>query len=97
MNYRQFLIQSVIELQTMREVLFTQIVNLAMANELNEIDSTFEIGDAFYFDKKHFESMKDKNVELLLNTLKTVENTIESFININAINDEELNGFLERK
>ena len=81
----------------MREVLFTQIVNLAMANELNEIDITFEIGEAFYFDKKHFESMKDKNVQLLLNTLEVFENTIESFININAINDEELNEFVERK
>ena len=91
MSYRQQLIESINGLQNIREEIFSQILNLSMSGELNDVDKVFDIDEAYNFDIKHFEDSKDVNVIELLKVFTTIDKTIGTMININLISDEELN------
>ncbi len=90
MSYRQQLIESINELQNIREEIFSQILNLSMSGEMNDVDKVFDIGEVYDFDIKYFEDSKDVNVIELLKAFKKIEKTIGTLINLNVISDEEL-------
>lgn len=90
MIYRQQLIESINELQNIREEIFSQILNLSMSGEMNDVDKVFDIGEVYDFDIKYFEDSKDVNVIELLKAFKKIEKTIGTLINLNVISDEEL-------
>jgi hypothetical protein len=90
MSYRKKLIESIKELHNIRVGIFTQIINLSMSQELNDIDKSFDIGEVFHFDIKHFEDSKDINVTELVRLFKNIDETVNTLLNINSISHEEL-------
>lgn len=73
-----------------REIIFSQIINLAMNGEMKEIDNVFEIGETYNFTLKHFDNTKDINVKKLVNLCKKTEQTIFTIMDLNGINENEI-------
>lgn len=90
-TYREQIILSVNNLIEAREIIFEQIVNLAMSNEFKKTHETFEEGESYTFSLKHFERMEDINVQKLVKLCKTTEKTIYTILNINGISEKEVN------
>lgn len=93
--YREKLIMTYNHLLEVHEELLTRIINVGMTGPLVEINETFEKDDQFQFDKEMFRETKDQNLNLLLELHDRVEDTMNSFANINNITQEELDGFEE--
>jgi len=93
--YREKLIMTYNELINFHEELLTRIVNVGMTGELEEVNETFEKDDTFQFDKEMFRGTKDQNLNLLLELHDNLEDTMNSFANINNITQEELDDFEE--
>ena len=74
-----------------REIIFSQIVNIAMFGEMKEIGNVFELGDSYEFKLSHFEDLEDVNVKKLIKLCKKTEKTIFEFLNLNGISENELN------
>ncbi len=90
-NYREQIIETINNLIEARQIIFEQIINLAMSNELNHLEDAFEEGDIYSFSLKHFENMEDENIQNLVKLCKTTEQTIFSLMNLNNVKDEEVN------
>ena len=88
--YREKLIMTYNELITFHEELLTRIINVGMTGELEEINQVFEKDDTFQFDKEMFRETNDGNLNLLLELHDRLEDTMNSFANINNITQEEL-------
>lgn len=89
-DYRNHVIEALQMLASVRNIIFTQIVNIASVGELKEILSVFEEGDSYVFDMDQFENSSDANIIKLMELCKKIENTFESIQNINAVKDEEI-------
>lgn len=90
--YKDQLLQTVDKLFELRHQIFTQVINLSMANEMKEVDDAFEEGDEFQFDIASFEDSSDTNLNLLVDLVKHIQTTHDSLCNINSIafdNDED--------
>jgi hypothetical protein len=74
-----------------RDIIFSQIVNLAMSGEMSCIESTFEIGEEYSFTLSHFEDVEDENVKKLVSLCKKTENTVFSLMNLNGITEKDIN------
>lgn len=74
-----------------RDIIFTQIVNLAMSGELADISTTFEVGEKYNFELAHFKNSKNVNVKKLVSLCKKTEQTIFTLININGLDDKQFN------
>lgn len=92
MENRKLEIIEVIEsLVEARDIIFTQIVNLAMSGEMSHIESAFDIGETYNFTLSHFEDVEDINVQKLVSLCKNAEETVFSLMNLNGINENEIN------
>ena len=74
-----------------RDIVFTQIVNLAMSEELKHLENAFDVGDEYDFKLKHFESIEDVNVKKLIILCKHMEETIFAIMDLNGISENEVN------
>ena len=74
-----------------RDIIFTQIVNLAMSGEMSGIESAFDIGEEYSFALSHFENVEDENVKKLVSLCKKTEKTIFSLMNLNGISEKDIN------
>jgi len=83
--YREKLIMTYNHLLEVHEELLTRIINVGMTGPLVEINEIFEKDDQFQFDKEMFRETKDQNLNLLLELHDRVEDTMNSFANINNI------------
>lgn len=90
-EYRKRLIEAYKSLITIRENLFTNSLNIAMAGELKEIDNVFEDGDTFTFEIEHFKNTNDINLTKLIEFQEQLDDLMNSIANINAIKETELN------
>ena len=90
-NYKSQIIEVVNHLISSREIVFEQIVNLAMSNEYKSLNEMFEIGEDFEFSLQHFEDLEDLNVQNLVSLCKKTEKTIFTLMNLNNIDDVEVN------
>jgi hypothetical protein len=90
-NNKTKIIEVIENLVEARDIIFTQIVNLAMAGEMNHIESAFDIGEGYNFSLAHFEDVEDINVQKLVSLCKQSEKTIFSLMNLNGINENEVN------
>jgi hypothetical protein len=90
-TYRNQIIEVVNKLIDAREIIFNQIVNLAMSNEFGHLHDTFDENDVYTFSLKHFEDIKDVNVQHLVKLCKKTEETIFALMNLNGIKNEEVN------
>lgn len=93
--YREKLIMTYHHLLDMHEELLTRIINVGMTGELEEINQVFEKDDTFQFNKEMFRETNDQNLNLLLELHDRLEDTMNSFANINNITEEELDDFEE--
>tara|TARA_R110002020_G_scaffold381422_1_gene592375 strand:- start:1779 stop:2048 length:270 start_codon:yes stop_codon:yes gene_type:complete len=75
-NYEMILQQTAHDLDRMKRELFTNLINLAMSGELQNINSVFDEGDLFQFELDHFKDIKDINIKTLINLLEQMEETI---------------------
>ena len=73
-----------------RDIIFTQIVNLAMSGEMLHITNTFDVGEKYSFVLSHFEGIKDVNVRKLVLLCKRTEKTIFTLMILNGINQNEV-------
>ena len=77
LTYREQIIQTLNNLIETREIIFEQIVNLAMSNEYSGLHNTFEIGETYNFTLNHFKKMEDINVRKIVTLCKNSEKTID--------------------
>ena len=73
-----------------RDIIFTQIVNLAMSGEMKHLKNIVDIGEKYTFNIRHFESVQDINVQKLVKLCKNAEETVFSLMNLNGITDNEV-------
>lgn len=90
-NNRDKILEVIANLIDARDVVFTQIVNLAMSNELSHLDDAFDVGDAYSFKLRHFENVEDVNVKKLVELCENVEETIFNLMDLNGIKSNEIN------
>ena len=64
------------ELDQIKNQLFTNLINLAMSGELQNINAVFDEGDLFQFELGHFKDSKDINIKILIDLLEKMEETI---------------------
>ena len=88
--YRKMLLNSVNYLIDVRQQLFAEIVNLAMKGEFSDIDDVIDLGYTYEFHLQHFKDSEDINVQKLVELILTLETTVDSLINLNRIEDDEL-------
>lgn len=88
--YRKNLIDAYKVLISIREKLFTEALNIAMAGELKEINDVFEIGDVYSFEIDHLRNTNDINLNKLLELHEKLDDLMNSIVNINAIKESEL-------
>jgi len=89
-TYREQLIEVTNNLIEMESSLFTDTINVAMLNELTEIDTSFEIGDEYEFTLEQFENSMDQNVNKLVNLIHEIRQTVETIMNLNNIKESDL-------
>ncbi len=90
-NHKLDVIEVIKSLVEVRDIIFTQIVNLAMSGEMSHIESAFDIGETYNFTLSHFEDVEDINVQKLVSLCKNTEETVFSLMNLNGINENEIN------
>ena len=90
-NHRIQILETIENLAEARDIIFTQIVNLAMSGEMKHLESAFDLGDKYNFTLKHFESVQDVNVKKLVSLCKNAEETVFSLMNLNGISENEVN------
>jgi hypothetical protein len=89
-EYRKLIINTVDFLIQTRQSTFNFALNLAMKNDLKEIDDVFEEGDTFSFCLNHLDGGSDINVQKVVDLIREIESTVNTLMNINAIDDKEL-------
>ena len=90
-NHREKILEVIQNLIEAREIIFTQIVNLAMSGELKHLENAFDVGDEYDFKLKHFETVEDINVQKLVRLCKNTEETIFTIMDLNGISENEVN------
>ena len=88
--YREQIIETINNLIDARELIFEQIVNLAMSNEYAYLQEAFEQGDHYDFSLNHFENMEDVNVQKLVTLCKINEETVFTIMDLNGINENDV-------
>src|SRR5690554_698835 len=89
-RYREKIIMSYLYLQSMRDGLMDNIINLAMAGEYKSISDTFSLGDSYEFDVLQFRDTDDVNLNRLLDVYDEMDAAMDSLINLNLITEEEI-------
>lgn len=90
MNHRERILETIENLIDTRNIIFTQIINLAMDGEMNHLKDAFDVGDVYSFSLKHFEDVEDVNVKKLVKLCKNTEETIFTIMDLNGISENEV-------
>jgi hypothetical protein len=91
LSYKENIITTINNLIEVREIIFSQIVNLAMSGEFSNLEDAFDQGDMYSFSLKHFETIKDVNVQKIIKLCQTTEESIFTIMDINKISENEVN------
>lgn len=70
LTYREQIIETINNLIEARNIIFEQILNLAMSNEFSHLKDAFDQGDVYSFSLNHFENMEDVNVQKIVKLCK---------------------------
>lgn len=89
-NDKDQIIETLENLIKARDIVFSQIVNLAMSGEMKEIENVFEIGEEYSFSLSHFKEVKDINVQKLVALCKQMEQTFFTIMDLNGISENEI-------
>jgi hypothetical protein len=91
LTYREQIIETINNLIESRNIIFEQILNLAMSNEFSHLKDAFDQGDVYSFSLNHFEDMEDVNVQKMVNLCRKTEETVFTIMDLNGINENEVN------
>lgn len=91
LTYREQIIETINNLIEARNVIFEQILNLAMSNEFSHLKDAFDQGDVYSFSLNHFEDMEDVNVQKMVNLCRKTEETVFTIMDLNGISENEVN------
>lgn len=69
----------------MKNELFVKLVNVAMADEYSDFDCNEMPGDISYF-----QNCDDQNVQVLFNQVNSIQDSINTLMNLNSIQYDEL-------
>ncbi len=89
-RYREKIIMSYLDLQSMRDVLMDSIINVAMSGEYKSISDSFSLGDSYEFDLLQFRDTDDASLNRLLDVYDEMDAAMDSLINLNVITEEEI-------
>jgi hypothetical protein len=89
-NYRNLLIETTNYLIETRHNLFGNALNIAMANELDDVNKVFAEGDTYNFQIEHLDNSNDENLQQLVDLIRKIEATVDFITNVNSIDDSEL-------
>lgn len=89
-TYREKIIMSYLYMQSMRDGLLDNIINVAMSGEYKSISETFSLGDSYEFDLLQFRDTDDISLNRLIDVYDEMDATMDSLINLNVITDEEI-------
>lgn len=78
------------ELADIRDEIFSQIVNWGLTFPLKELGEAFEVGDSFEFNINTFEDTDDEELNQLIATFHSINNTIQHFADRFSIEDEDI-------
>lgn len=90
-QYRNYLIETINNLDKAEQETFTGLLNLADNGELSHILDAFDVGDVYKFNIRHFEKSDDQNLQRLVYLYKEIATVKNQLINLNAIKENELN------
>ncbi len=88
-KYKNSLKVSVQALVKANEIIFDSLVNVETQGVLNEWNSSVPKGEIHQFDFEIFRNSDDVNVQLLVETMENISDTIQSIININDLEMDE--------
>ena len=89
-TYREQIIETINNLIEARNIIFEQILNLAMSNEFSHLKEAFDQGDIYSFSLNHFEDMEDLNVQKMVKLCRKTEETIFTIMDLNGVNENEV-------
>ena len=89
-RYREKIIMSYLYLQSMRDGLLDNIINVAMSGEYKSISDTFSLGDSYEFDLLQFRDTDDASLNKLIDVYDEMDSAMDSLINLNVITDQEI-------
>ncbi len=89
-RYREKIIMSYLYLQSMRDGLLDNIINVAMSGEYKSISDTFSLGDSYEFDLLQFRDTDDASLNKLIDVYDEMDAAMDSLINLNVITDQEI-------
>lgn len=89
-TYREKIIMSYLYMQSMRDGLLDNIINVAMSGEYKSISETFSLGDSYEFDLLQFRDTDDISLNRLIDVYDEMDATMDSLINLNVITEEEI-------
>jgi len=89
-RYRQKLIISYLFLNSTQEKLIDQIINVGMAGVYKDIGDTFIKDDEYVFEIVQFRGTNDASLNFLLEIYDQLQNSMDSIIFENDIQDSEL-------
>lgn len=91
LTYREQIIETINNLIEARNIIFEQILNLAMSNEFSHLKDAFEQGDVYSFSLNHFEDMEDVNAQKMVKLCRKTEETVFTIMDLNGISESEVN------
>lgn len=89
-TYRSHIIATINTLVECDNMLFTEGINVLMSGEMKDVDAVFEEGEMYSFNISHLETAKDANVQLILQSINSIRNTIFELQQSNDIEDEAI-------
>lgn len=88
-NYKENLRDALQNLIKMNQSIFDSLISISMQGELKEWSDSVPVGETHQFDFAVFKNSDDKNIQLLVKLIETVDETFESIKNINNITFDE--------
>lgn len=89
-TYREKIIMSYLYMQSTRDGLLDNIINVAMSGEYKSISETFSLGDSYEFDLLQFRDTDDISLNKLIDVYDEMDAAMDTIINLNVITDEEI-------
>lgn len=92
-DYRKFIVKTIVELENYRDEVYNSIVNISMAGEYADINELFEVGETLPLDIKDFENSDDANIQRLIELLNSLYEVNTSIRNFNSISQDEIDSY----
>lgn len=89
-NYTTSLVGSITTLESMRNELFDQVINVGMHGTYSDIHEVLESGDSYEFELDHFDDTYDPSLQALVDLMKMIDHTSKKLLRINDLVPESV-------